>query len=134
MVVQKDVGNKVTHFLALKLLGLCLAPAKQLGKFVVIEVVEGALCIPPKQVVYLVRTAGGQVQVGLGEWYVHTMAHQKFLYSHINQRNLTEILPEKSRLCLLGIYPVVEEDFLNLSNPRGKREAGHNEIDVLKHL
>ena len=58
VVVNNNVGNKVTDLGRFKILRLCLGPGELLCILIVQKIPELALCIAPKKIVYLVATAG----------------------------------------------------------------------------
>ena len=62
MRIEQHACGKVAHLIRLKIFGLSLCPPKLLGVLLVEHIPELTLSVKPKEIVYLVATAGGEIE------------------------------------------------------------------------
>ena len=108
-------------------------PSQLLGVAVVIHIVEILLCILPKEIIYLIKTAGRQVEEGLLQGLIHTVVHQEFLDTGVDLGHLAVVFLEQLFLRLVGVDAVMHQHLMHLADGGCERERGNDEVRVLKY-
>jgi hypothetical protein len=95
---------------------------------------KALLAIIPKNVIYLIASAGRKIKITLLKGNIHASLHKEILKLLINDRYLAVILSEKAGARLLGINSVMNKNIVYPTYTLCQSKSRANEAYVLENI